>query len=276
MRKLFLASTILAAPIGTVQTRTSTPLSQRTEGAVMKRFLLAGIAALPFLLPALRADAQVATYCVNCSSLANQLISDAKQAQQYLTEVSQLQTQFRQYQNMVTNSVALPMEVFAGVQADINQVRNLANIANLLSGNSGTILSRLQTAGAYTGSAAFLPSNMSNQFTQWQQTEGNAASSLGRTLGVQQSQQQGYTTLQTTIQQHSQTAAGQMQAIQAGVEMSALTNTQLQQIQATDLAAAQEVATRDMISADRQAAQDAQVQQFLAPPDQPLTGYARY
>ena len=47
------------------------------------------------------------------------------------------------------------------------------------------------------------------------QTFGNAANSLGRTLGVQQGQESNYTALQAAVQNHSQTAAGQMQAIQA-------------------------------------------------------------
>ncbi len=75
---------------------------------------------------------------------------------------------------------------------------------------------------------------------------------------------------------HSRTAAGQMQAIQAGNELAGLTNTQLQQIQTTLTAAAQEQATRDMIAADRQAMQDAQYEAFMAPPPPAATGGTSY
>jgi P-type conjugative transfer protein TrbJ len=234
--------------------------------ALTSIIVLGSSAAIP------KAVAQVVVACPTCSSIAEQLVSDAKQAQQYLTQVSQLETELRQYANMVTNTVSLPMQVFAGVQSDIMQIRNLTNAASLLTGNSGSILTRLETAGAYANQASLLPSNIGNQFTIWQQTLGNAGTSLGRTLGVQQGQEQSYTALQAAIQAHSQTAAGQMQAIQAGTEMAALTNTQLQQIQTTLVSAAQEAATRDEINADRRASQDAAVLQFSQYQAVPTTG----
>jgi len=243
----------------------------------MKRFLLATVfSAVPVLVYPTHSDAQLAVVCVTCSSLVEQLVSDAKQAQQYLTEVSELQTDLRMYSNMVQNTVALPQTIWPNVQSDILQVRNLANAASVLTGGSGTILTRLQTAGGYLNSAAFLPGNIAATMTGWQTTMGNATKTLGSTLGVQQSQLNSYTALQAAIQTHSQTAAGQMQAIQAGTEMSGQIATILQQVQTTLVASSTAAATFEEIEADKEAAQNAQVQQFLAAPDQPLTGYQRY
>lgn len=229
---------------------------------MIKRFLLASTIVLGCTTLRSPAQAQLATVCVNCSSLQEELISDAKQAQQYTAQVAQLQTQLNQYANMVTNTVALPRQVFAGVQSDINQVRNLANAASLLTGNSGSILTRLQSAQGYANQVSFLPQNIGSQFTMWSNTLGNASNTLGRTLGVQQGQLSNYAALQAAIQAHSQTAAGQMQAIQAGNELAALTNTQLQQVQTTLYAAAQEQATRDITAAERQAVNDAAMLKF--------------
>jgi type IV secretion system protein TrbJ len=214
--------------------------------------------------------------CANCSDLFTQLIEKEQQAQGLMTQAQQLKTELNQAQMMLQNTVALPQSIWANVQGDIMQVRNLANAASLLTGGSGTILQRLQQAGAYANSATFLPQNIGAQFTQWQTTFANADNSLARTLGVQQGQEQNYTALQAAIQAHSQTATGQMQAIQAGNESLGLINTQLQQVQTTLVAAAQETATRDEIAADRQAAADAQLQQFLAPPPLTTTGWPRY
>jgi len=240
----------------------------------MKRTLLAGSAALLFLLVnANRVDAQVVVACPTCASLAEELLSDAKQAQQYLTQVAQLQTELNQYSNMVTNTVRLPTEIFAGVQNDIMQVRNIANAASLLTGNSDTILTRLQSASGYVNMATNVPANIGSQFTIWSSTLGKAGNTLGSTLGVQQSQLSSYTALQAAIQTHSQTAAGQMQAIQAGNELASLTNTQLQQIQTTLTAAAQEQATRDIVAADQQAAQEAAMLRFLQYQPVATTGY---
>src|SRR5208282_863084 len=95
------------------------------------------------------AGAQVEVICPTCTSLAEQLISDAKQAQQYLAQLQQLRAELQSYEQMVTQGLALPMSIWTGVQADIGQVRNLANAASMLTGNSGSILTRLQSAGAY-------------------------------------------------------------------------------------------------------------------------------
>ncbi len=241
----------------------------------MKRLLLAGLAVLPLLLIPARSDA-VIVECANCSDIFNQLASYALQAQQKLTAVAQLQTELNSYAQMVRSGLQLPEAIWSTVQDDIMQVRGLANGASLLTGNSGSILSRLQSSQGYANQAAYLPQNIGQQFTMWQQTLGNASNSLGRTLGVQQGQEQNYAALQAAINQHSATAAGQMQAIQAGNELASLTNTQLNQVSVTLTAAAQEQATRDLVAADRQASEDAAMQRLLVHSNIPLTGYRGY
>jgi P-type conjugative transfer protein TrbJ len=73
----------------------------------------------------------------------------AQEAQSYGTQLQQYQTQLQQYANMVTNTVALPQQVWSTVQSDIMRVQALSNAASLLSGNSGTLISRLQSAQGY-------------------------------------------------------------------------------------------------------------------------------
>ena len=81
--------------------------------------------------------------------------------------------------------------------------------------------------------------NIAGQFSTWQQTIGNNLSTMGRTLGLQQSQQQNQAAILQALQQHSQSAQGQMQAIQAGNELAGANAAQLAQIQATLTATAQ-------------------------------------
>jgi P-type conjugative transfer protein TrbJ len=232
----------------------------------MKRLLsTSSLILLPVLMTSPPAQA-VIVECANCSQWSEQLVSDAKQAAQYATQLEQKAVQLQQYANQIQNTVALPMALWSQVQSDISTVRNLTNAASLLTGNSGSIISRLQSAQGYANQATFLPANIGNQFASWQQTLGQASNSLGRTLGVQQGQEQNYTALQAAINLHSQTAQGQMQAIQAGNELASLAATQMNQMQTTLTSMAQEQATRDIVAADRQAMQDAQFQQFVAPP----------
>jgi P-type conjugative transfer protein TrbJ len=107
------------------------------------------------------------------------------------------------------------------------------------------------------------PQQIGQQFGMWQTTLGNASNSLARTLGVQQGQEQNYAALQAAMQVHSQTAVGQMQAIQAGNELAGLANTQLQQIQTTLTVYAQDQTNRGLVADDRQAAHDAADLQFF-------------
>ena len=190
-----------------------------------------------------------------------QIKSLAQEAQSYGTQLSQYQTQLNQYANMVTNTVALPQQVWGTVQSDIMRVQALSNAASVLSGNPGTMLSRLQNAQGYANQVASL-GNMGNQLTTYQQTIGTNLSTMGRQLGMQQGMETNNAALLSTLQQHSQTAQGQMQAIQAGNELAHAQATQLMQIQATLSTTAQMQATQMVVDADRQGINDAALMKF--------------
>lgn len=176
---------------------------------------------------------------------------------------------------MVTNTVALPQQVWGNVQSDIMQVQSLSNAASLLSGNAGSIVTRLQSADGYANQAASL-GNIVGQFTTWQQTIGNNISTLGRTLGLQQSQETGNAALLKTLAAQSQNAQGQMQAIQAGNELAHANAVQLQEIEATLTATAQMQATGMAVNADRRASERAAMLRFSTPQPIQTSGYTRY
>ena len=221
------------------------------------------------------AEAQWAVTCVNCSTTWTQLLQYAKEAQSLVTQLQQYQTQLQQYANMITNTVTLPQEVWGTVQSDIMRVQSLSNAASLLSGNAGSIVTRLQSASAYADQAASL-GDVAGQFTTWQQTIGNNLNTLGQTLGLQQSQQQNNASILQALQQHSQSAQGQMQAIQAGNELAGANAAQLAQIQATLVNTAQMQATGMAVQEDRQASEDAAMLHFAQPPSIPTTGYREW
>jgi type IV secretion system protein TrbJ len=221
------------------------------------------------------AHAQFATVCVNCSTMATQLLQYAKDAQSMATQLQQYQTQLQQYANMVTNTVAIPQEMWSTVQGDILRVQALSNAASLLSGNSGSLISRLQNASVYANQAGSL-TNIPGQITGYQQTIGNNLSTMGKTLGQQQGQEASNAALLASLQQHSQSAAGQMQALQAGNELAHQQATQLLQIQATLSSTAQMQATQMAVDADRKATNDAAMQHFNSAPPVATTGYQQW
>jgi len=243
----------------------------------MRRLAFAGVAlaAVASISAPRPAQAQWAVTCVNCSTTWTQLLQYGKEAQSLATQLQQYQTQLQQYANMVTNTVALLREVWGTVQSDIMQVQALSNAASLLSGNSGSMITRLQSASAYASQAASL-GNVAGQFSTWQHTIGNNLSIMGRTLGLQQSQQQNQAAIIQALQQHSQSAQGQMQAIQAGNELAGANAAQLAQIQATLTATAQMQALNAAVAADRQATEDAAMLHFAQPPSVATTGYRQW
>ena len=118
--------------------------------------------------------------------------------------------------------------------------------------------------------------NVANQFSTWQQTIGNNLSTMGRTLGLQQSQQQNQAAIIQALQRHSQSAQGQMQAIQAGNELAGANAAQLAQIHATLIATAQMQASNTAVAADRRATEDAALLHFAPPQPVATTGYQRW
>lgn len=221
------------------------------------------------------AQAQWAVACVNCATSWTQMLEYGNQARQLATQLQERATQLQMYANMVTNTASLPQQAWATVQGNIMQVRQLSSAASLLSGNAGGIATRLSSASSYANQAANL-TNVGSQFGMWQQTIGNNVTTLGRTLGLQETQQQTNAALLAQMQGHSQNARGQMQAIQAGNELAGATAGQLMQIQATLSATAQMQAGNMLVNADRRASEDAAMQYFARPTTIPTTGYRQW
>jgi P-type conjugative transfer protein TrbJ len=245
----------------------NTPLNRMVSRRHALSLMVAGI-----VVPRM-ANAQIV--CANCSTFYQQLIGYAKDAQKYVTQLEQYRTQLQSYINMVTNTIQLPMQIWSSVQGDIMQVQALSNAGSLLSGNSGSLIQRLQSAGAYANQVGNL-ANIGNQFTMYQNAIGNNLSQLGRTLGIQQGQESNNAALLSALQAHSQNAQGQMQAIQAGNELAHQQATQLLQIQATLSTTAQMQATKIAADADRSALEDTAMQQFAQPPTISTTGGERF
>lgn len=241
--------------------------------SLSKRALLLAALSLPVAKPA---SAQLATVCVNCSTMWTQMLQYGKEAESVATQLQMKATQLQQYANQIQNTVALPMQVWGTAQSDLMQVRNLANAGSILSGNAGSIVSRLQAAGAYASMVTTMPTSFRNQFTSWQTTLGSNLNTFGRTLGLQQSQSASDVALLAAIQRHSQSAQGQMQALQAGNELASMTAQQLMQLRQTVAAQAQLQGGWIAVQAERQAAEDAALRQFLSAPQLAAQSNPRY
>ncbi len=248
-------------------------MAQESPVKSARSMLLGGAAfAVASLFSPSPVEAQLTVACPMCSSWMTQLAQNAREAQAYATQLQGYALQGRQYTNMIQNTVALPQQVWADVQNNLQRIKALSDTSAILSGNSGNMLARLNSATGYAdrvGGVADMPSRL----LQWQRSYETAATSFGRTLGLQQGQQADNAALLTRLQAHSQSATGQMQAIQAGNELAAATVNQLMQVQATISASTQYAVQRDIALADRTAVNDAALQAFLGGRAPPTTGY---
>jgi P-type conjugative transfer protein TrbJ len=221
------------------------------------------------------AHPQLAVVCPTCDQLWEQALSYGKQVEQAATQLQQLQTELQQYANMVRNSIAIPTQMFSLVQSTISQIQSISSMAGLLTGNSAGIITRLnslQGVGYQISSTGQNLANLPQQLTMWQNTIGNSAKQLGSALGLQQIDLGNQTAIQAIIQQHSQSAAGQLQAIQAGNEMAANNAVLLHQIAQTLITTAQANQTTADVAADRQASEDAAMLHFSMLQSTPTTG----
>lgn len=246
----------------------------------MRKVLVAGVAVVALSLAGVRpVSAQLAVVCPTCSTAVEQLVSDGKQALQYTQQLQSYVTQLEQYKNEIQNTISIPVEAFSQIQNDLQQVQSLSNAAALLSGNSGSIIQRLNSAQGYADQAGNTLTNVENigqQMQQWQQTLGNSAKQLGLTINQAQTAMKTNTGDIATAEQHSQAASGVTQAVQAGTEVAAANSAILAQMAQTNIALAQQISTSQEVDADRRAQEDAAELQFFTPTTANLNGYRSY
>ena len=106
----------------------------------MRRLLLAGIAIIALAMPA---HAQQSVFCVNCSTLSQELISYGKQLEQLANEINIATNTLNTYTTLIRNTVSLPQNIFRDITGTVNQLGSIGKQASLLSSNTGDMLSKL-------------------------------------------------------------------------------------------------------------------------------------
>jgi P-type conjugative transfer protein TrbJ len=245
-----------------------------------RRFFLLGTAAAAVSVGtaiALRpAPASAVVFvCANCSTIWQQIMEYAQQVYSVGVQLQQYRTQIMQYMNMVQNTLALPKMLWNFVTSDIQQIRNLANIGKLLTGNAGGVLGKIAQFDAAASQVLNLP-DMVNKYNSWSQMTGENIVSLQRSMGMAQSQMVSDADLAMQIQAQSGSAVGQMQVLQAANEFSSLSVKQTMALHQTMMGHAQAVSGYMASQTARQAEADQAGIGFLSQELQPMTGGKRY
>ena len=240
-----------------------------------RSLLLGGVALAFALLPARPADAQLAVVCPLCSNLFTQIEEYTQQALQYQKQVQSYVTQLQQYQIEFTNAALMPRQIWVDAQADINGINNIINQTTMLNGQIGAVTGRLQALPQYTAQLGSL-GNMSNQYQNWANMLRNTIQQANTEMGTKHTQQLGDEAKIALVEAQAAGAVGTNQAIQAGTMAGIAAVGQLQQLVQMSMVSQQMDTDWIGHQADREAAGDAALLNFLSTPTFAANGNPRY
>lgn len=168
------------------------------------------------------------TQLANNAELIKLLESSGTQVHNQLTQINQLaqqiETQLNIYQNMLQNTATLPEHIWGQVEADLNQLRSIVETGQSIAfsmGNADDVLQ--QRFHSYSTLRTTLPNNatFSSTYQTWSDTNRETIASTLRAAGLTSEQ---FTTEEATmssLRSMSETANGQMKALQVGHQLAA-------------------------------------------------------
>jgi type IV secretion system protein TrbJ len=204
------------------------PCSTRTSRLVIA-LVMATVAAIPYAYAGTATGAATEwTQVANNAELIKLLESSGTQIHNQLTQINQLgqqiETQLNIYQNMLQNTATLPEHIWGQVEADINQLRSIVETGQSIAfsmGNADDVLQ--QRFQSYSTLRTNLPNNatFSSTYQTWSDTNRETIASTLRAAGLTSDQ---FTTEEATmssLRSMSETADGQMKALQVGHQLAA-------------------------------------------------------
>lgn len=228
------------------------------RGEIGRRAIFAAAAALTVAIAGV-ARAQT-VYCLNCSTIATQLLQQAAQAEQLVNSASQLQQQVTSYLNMLENTASLPLTVVGDVQGDIDTLRQLWSGSQALAYTSQTLSQDFQAK--YKGLTGYLANGVSGtdfatKLQQWSSDLNDTGLRTFQTLSAQAASITSDEQRFATLKQHLATSDGQKQALDVMGEL--LAELVGQNLKTRELLVTQvQLATQDLQTrADQDAARQA-------------------
>lgn len=217
------------------------------------RQIIAG--AVCVISPIASANAQTTTYCVNCDTLQQGVLSYVRQAQQLVQELQTAQNTLNFYLNSVKNLERLPTSVYRDVTGDIVNIQRLITQATMLQGFAKQMLTNLGTPTGYPDS---------QQAVGWENllAKENNAVSLAMTQAAQTISDQGPQLTDDAanlarLQNEAMGDDGQQKSLETIAGITATSASMTQKSQQTTTATQQAALTYYTAQADRQALFDA-------------------
>jgi len=177
------------------------------------------------------------TQLANNAQLVDLMKSSGIQVDNQLTQISQLaeqiQNQLKIYENMLQNTAQLPDHVWGQVESDLNQLRSIVDQGQGIAfsmGNADDVLQ--QRFQSYADLKTNLPDNatFSSTYQSWSDTNRDTIASSLKAASLTADQFDSEEDTMSSLRSMSETADGQMKALQVGHEIAAQQVAQTQKL----------------------------------------------
>lgn len=177
------------------------------------------------------------TQVLNNGELVSLVGQSGEQIQNQLTQISQLaqqiETQLNIYQNLLQNTTTLPSHMWGEVESDLNQLRSIVDQGQSISfsmGNADDVLQ--QRFQSYSSLRTNLPNaeSFSSSYQTWSDTNRDTIASTLKAASLTADQFDSEEGTMSSLRSMSETADGQMKALQVGHEIAAQQVAQMQKL----------------------------------------------
>jgi P-type conjugative transfer protein TrbJ len=177
------------------------------------------------------------TQVLNNGELVALVGKSGEQIQNQLTQINQLaqqiETQLNIYQNLLQNTATLPSHMWGQVESDLNQLRSIVDRGQSIAfsmGNADDVLQ--QRFQSYSTLQTNLPNNetFSSIYQTWSDTNRDTIASALKAASLTADQFDSEESTMSSLRSMSETADGQMKALQVGHEIAAQQVAQTQKL----------------------------------------------
>lgn len=177
------------------------------------------------------------TQLANNAQLIDLLKSSGLQVDNQLTQISQLaeqiQNQLKIYENMLQNTARLPDHIWGQVESDLNRLRSIIDQGQSISfsmGNADGVLQ--QRFESYADLKTHLPNaeSFSSTYQSWSDTNRDTIGSTLKAASLTADQFDTEKGTMSSLRSMSESADGQMKALQVGHQIAAQQVSQMQKL----------------------------------------------
>ena len=177
------------------------------------------------------------TQMLNNTELISLVGKSAEQVNNQIKQITQLaeqiQNQIKIYTNLVQNTAQLPQRIWGQVQNDLNQLRNIVAQGQGIAFSMGNLDDVLkQRFKSFADFKSNLPNNasFSSTYQSWSSTNRDTISSTLRAAGLTSDQFSSEESTMSQLRSQSESADGQMKALQVGHQIATQQVAQMQKL----------------------------------------------